>query len=81
VEATSSDGILARTMNLIKDCVPGVKIEKYGIRGKNKAIIELALSNTGAELNKILEAMNSCSDIKLASRTCSGRERKPSIHE
>jgi len=83
VEATSSDGILAKTMNLIKDCAPGVKIEKYGLRGgENKAIIEFALSNTGAsELDKILEGMNSCSDIKLVSRTCSGRERKPSIHD
>jgi len=86
VEADSSDGVLHRTMKLIKDCAPGVKIEQYGLRGgENKTIIEFALSNTEtSRLENILGAMKSCSEIKRVrevSRTSSGRERTPSMHE
>eukprot|EP00547_Thalassionema_nitzschioides_P006575 CAMPEP_0194209498 /NCGR_PEP_ID=MMETSP0156-20130528/7604_1 /TAXON_ID=33649 /ORGANISM="Thalassionema nitzschioides, Strain L26-B" /LENGTH=999 /DNA_ID=CAMNT_0038936685 /DNA_START=373 /DNA_END=3372 /DNA_ORIENTATION=- len=86
VEADSSDGVLHRTMKLIKDCAPNIKIEQYGLRGgENEIIIEFALSNTETSgLDNILAVMTSSSEIKRVrevSRTTPGRERTPSIHD
>lgn len=86
VEADSSDGVLHRTIKLIKDCAPDVKIEQYGLRGgENETIIEFALSNTETSgLDNILAAMTSSSEIKRVrevSRTTPGRERTPSMHD
>jgi hypothetical protein len=70
VEADASDGILTRTIQLIRDAAPHVKIEQYGLRGsgESKAIMEFALSNTKQDggLANILDGMVACKDIKLA---------------
>ncbi len=44
VEATEKEGILAHTMQLIRDAAPQSKVLQYGLRGqKSKAIMEFAL--------------------------------------
>jgi serine/threonine protein kinase len=84
VEADPSDGVLARTMKLIRDSAPGVKIEQYGLRGgESTSVIEFALSNTDeVGLNNVLEAMKACPEIKRVRQVShTSRERSTSIHE
>lgn len=68
VEAEQSDGVLSRTIQLIKDAAFGVKIDQYGLRsGDKKTIIEFALSGTDqAGLHKVLAAMTACPEIMAA---------------
>ena len=67
VEAASNDeGILNRTIKLIKDVAPSVKIEQYGLRGgESSAIMEFALSTTDDALRAILTTMRETKEIKL----------------
>jgi serine/threonine protein kinase len=74
VEAEPSDHVLNRTMQLIKDSAPGVKIDQYGLRsgGDFSTIIEFALSGTDQTgLARVLSAMKSCPDIKVARQVAS----------
>ncbi|KAI2490743.1 hypothetical protein MHU86_23841 [Fragilaria crotonensis] len=69
VEVQPSDLVLNRTMQLIKDAAPGVKIDQYGLRsgGDSSTIIEFALSGTDQTgLDLVLSAMQACPDIKVA---------------
>jgi serine/threonine protein kinase len=67
VEAASNDeGILNRTIKLIKDVAPSVKIEQYGLRGgERSAIMEFALSTSDDGLRAILTTMRETKEIKL----------------
>eukprot|EP00565_Helicotheca_tamesis_P003397 CAMPEP_0185732652 /NCGR_PEP_ID=MMETSP1171-20130828/17003_1 /TAXON_ID=374046 /ORGANISM="Helicotheca tamensis, Strain CCMP826" /LENGTH=127 /DNA_ID=CAMNT_0028402199 /DNA_START=105 /DNA_END=485 /DNA_ORIENTATION=+ len=50
VEANDSEGVLPRTIKLIKEASPDVSIIQYGLRGqKSKAIMEFALSRQNTE--------------------------------
>ena len=74
VEAEPSDHVLIRTMQLIKDSAPGVKIDQYGLRsgGESSTIIEFALSGTDqAGLTRVLTAMKACPGIKVARQVAS----------
>jgi len=77
IEASESDGILARTIQIIK-LSPEVTIAQYSLQGQeDKAIMEFALINksvpvnaiTGNAMGEILSAivkrLESCSEIKL----------------
>ena len=69
VEATSNDeGILNRTIKLIKEVAPAVKIEQYGLRGgEDSAIMEFALSTYDDmdSLRAILSTLRATTEIKL----------------
>ena len=79
VEAASNDeGILNRTIKLIKDVAPLVKIEQYGLRGgESSAIMEFALSTNDDKesLRAILSTMRATKEIKLV------RQVSHSLHQ
>jgi len=50
VEATESEGVLPRTIKLIKEASPDITIMQYGLRGQqSKAIMEFALSRPNVD--------------------------------
>lgn len=65
VEAKAVEGILAQTIQRIKDAAPNVEIVQYGLRGQDsKAVMEFALSNDSeVSLGRIFEELRSSSDI------------------
>ena len=65
VEAKAGEGILAQTIQRIKDAAPNVKIVQYGLRSQDsKAVMEFALSNNNeVSLGCIFEGLRSNSDI------------------
>ena len=69
VEAASNDeGILNRTIKLIKEVAPAVKIEQYGLRGgEDSAIMEFALSTYDDmdSLRTILSTLRATKEITL----------------
>jgi serine/threonine protein kinase/outer membrane protein assembly factor BamB len=78
VEAEPSDGVLAKTIKLIRESALGVSIDQYGLRGgETKAIIEFALSDTDhVGLNSILAALQACPEIKAARQVVSSKNHR-----
>ncbi len=73
IEAESAEGVLPRTMKLITDSAPRVKIVQYSLRGQDtKAIMEFALDlqtkpesthTNNNDLDQILESLNKSHEI------------------
>lgn len=60
VEAKEKDGILATTMQLIRDAAPLAKVLQYGLRGQNsKAVMEFALEVGHDEKTTTVEKLRS----------------------
>jgi serine/threonine protein kinase len=60
VEAKDRDGILATTMQLIRDAAPLAKVLQYGLRGQNsKAVMEFALEVKDDEKLKTMRNLRS----------------------
>ena len=76
IEADPVDGILTRTIKLINDSAPQVKIEQYGLRGEGqKTIMEFALSslNSVESMRTLLTKIKSSEEIKVVRQVSSKR--------
>jgi len=78
VEAEPNDGVLAKTIKLIRESALGVSIDQYGLRGgESKAIIEFALSDTDhVGLASILTALEACPEIIVARQVVSSKNHR-----